>query len=220
MDFISFAKGKASKGAVPIEVVPMTADYAAFWHQAIQPFTETAAVPRADRRWHWGLLFHAARFLPRARCYCVTTPAPSGDSVPAGMLLVIGDYPWLRSRRYKSTFLWFLAAAPDSAMTALGITDPPSLGRALVDTSIVDSYRSGHDGRIGLHAAPSGGVRLFDFYKNACNLLNLPRFLVLPLSAASVQQTLANLPVANDGRFFYTDNACATSFINHWSHWR
>lgn len=220
MDFVSFAKGKVTKAAVPIKVVPMTADYVAFWHQSIQPFINKSTEPRADRHWRWSLLYQITRLMPRYSGYCVVAQGLDGVSVPVGMLVVIGDYPWLRNRRHKSSFLWFLAAAPDSAMKALGITDPPSLGRVLVDTGIVDSYRSGHDGRIGLHAAPKGGNRLFDFYRNVCNLLNLPKFFALPLGPASIKQTLVSLPVANDGRFFYTDSACATTFVTFWSHWR
>lgn len=220
MDFVSFAKGKVSKAAVPIKVVPMTADYVAFWHQSVQPFVNAAAVSRADKRWRWSVLYMVTRIMPRFGGYCITVPGPGGESIPAGMLVVVRDYPWLRGRPYKSSFLWFLASAPDNAMTALGVTDPPSLGRTLVDTGVVDSFRSGHEGRIGLHAAPKGGPRLFDFYKNICKLLNLNKSSKLPVGLAGFKQALVSFPVANDGRFFYTDKGCVTTFVAVWSDWR
>lgn len=191
---------------VPIKVVSLTSDYVAFWHQKIQPYIKASPTPRADKHWRWGMLFSLIGKLPDCKGYCIVIEGANGESLPAGMLLLLGDYPWLANHTKQSSFLWFLASAPDAAMQSMGIIDPPSLGRALVDTGVIDGYIAGHSGRIGLHAATKD---LVGFYADKCNMINLGRNNSLPRRFVKYRQKLNNWPYANDGRFFYTDDRLA-----------
>jgi hypothetical protein len=123
---------------------------------------------------------------------------------------VIETYPHLdvRSTDTQATFAWFLATAPDTALSGLGVAEPPSLGRTCTDIALTTSFNLAHQGRIGLHAAQAGGPALLRFYGNHCGLLQLPAAAVLPVSRA------------NDGRFFYTDDMRAGQLAATYRQWR
>jgi hypothetical protein len=78
------------------------------------------------------------------------------------------------------------------------MSNPPALGRVLIDNAIVLSQNAGLGGRIGLLAAVAGGDKLLALYER-CGLLRLP--------------VTARLPPANrqpnDGRFFYLNEPAA-----------
>jgi len=109
------------------------------------------------------------------------------------MSILIDDYPHLDIEDpSQSNFVWFISAGDSGVLSKeFGVSDPPSLGRALLDCAIVLSENAGFDGRIGLHSAPQGGQRLLDFYVK-CGLTNLPKEASLPVSVTR----------RNDGRFF------------------
>jgi hypothetical protein len=58
------------------------------------------------------------------------------------------------TRSLESSFVWFISAA-DSALlqSDFGMSQPPALGRVLLDNAIILSQNAGLEGRIGLHAA-------------------------------------------------------------------
>jgi hypothetical protein len=116
------------------------------------------------------------------------------------MSILIDGYPYLDVRvPTESYFVWFISAADSDVLkNHFGVSDPPSLGRILLDSPILLSQNAGFSGRIGLHAAVLGGARLVAFYVKS-GLLNLPATAPLPPSITR----------KNDGRFFYANEAVA-----------
>lgn len=74
------------------------------------------------------------------------------------------------------------------------MSDPPALGRVLLDNAIVLSQNAGLGGRMGLPAAAAGGSALLKVY-TGCGLAALP--------GATIP---AGVKRKNDGRFFYADD--------------
>jgi len=214
---VDFPRRAPARGAgassVPIRVALMRTGHAMLWDRRIQPFI-AARADRADRMWSWTALrtfFPLAQFVHGRRCvaHCVFVRNNLGQAVPAAMSLLIETYPHLvQGGPLYATFAWFLSTAPDTALAALGVAITPSLGRTCIDIAITSSFNAGHDGRIGLHAAPAGGERLIWFYEEHCGLLRLTATAALPV------------PQANDGRFFYADSACAARLAAEFTPWR
>jgi hypothetical protein len=74
------------------------------------------------------------------------------------------------------------------------MSQPPALGRVLLDNAIILSQNAGLEGRIGLHAAAAGGRVLLNVYI-ACGLSRLAATAKLP----------PGVKRKNDGRFFFGD---------------
>ena len=100
-------------------------------------------------------------------------------------------------------FVWFMCAADEGVLkNHFSMSNPPKLGRVLLDNAMVLSENLGLKGRIGLHATPAGGAALLALY-SACGLLQLPKRARLP---PPIKQS-------NDGRYFYTDEATAAVLL-------
>lgn len=201
-----------------IRIVNMTAKHAAFWDKSIWlPHILFGGEKRADRLWPWTAM---RTVLPlqqemkggfRCRAFAVVKPGRHPRTgvpmdVPIAMMLLIEQYPHVIPEQgsdppewnQRSTFTWFIAAAPDSALKRLKLK-PLSLGRTLVDTALVHSLENGCEGRMWLHCAIEGGDRLMDFYNGF--LSNLPEDSPLPVRRK------------NDGRFFYSTEFMAQLLI-------
>lgn len=182
----------------------MTARDALWWDARLGPKHASIAA-RADRLWSWSVLLPMCHLVQRAkRRYCrslvIWARTDAGRFLRVGMSIVIEDYPYLDVRHSgDSNFVWFMSAADAQVLAAdFGMSHPPALGRVLVDNAIVLSQNAGLEGRMGLHAAPTGGEGLLVMYSR-CGLMRLPASAALP---ASVRR-------ANDGRFFYADEVVA-----------
>ena len=176
--------------------------------QRLQPYHATKS-DRADRFWSWSILLPACHLVQLAhRRYCrplvVWARADNGRYVRVAMSILIEAYPHLDiTDPGEATFAWFLAAADAKRISEeFGVSHRPSLGRVLLDNAMVLSVSAGFEGRIGLHAAPSGAQALVDLYR-ACGLLQLPAGVALP----------DPIRRDNDGRFFYTDAATAETLV-------
>jgi hypothetical protein len=206
---------------MPVIVDIMRPDDATYWHRRIQPSIRELP-DRADRNWNWPLFRVAFPIAQRAaghRCLALTISLANsaGRGVPAGMLLLIENYPWLAPRPWErlgergprkgSTFTWFLSAAPTARLRELGVSEPPPLGAVLIDTALVASMNLGHQGRMWLHATPIGGPRLLDFYlKRGLSRVN-----------AGFRIPKALWPMAgqrSDGRHFYATSRIAKVLLN------
>lgn len=213
------AMNKAETAWVEIKIDYMTAADALYWDRTIQAdivadgIREMMAgrpMPRADLYWTWtGLrvLFPLAQRLNRRRCRALSVFVENdlGQGVPAGMVLLIEQYPWLfplQAPATESTFLWFIASAPRESLIKRGVEDPPPLGRILIDTALVTSSALGHEGQMWLHAAPAGGARLIGFYVNTCKLRQLGQGAQLPNG------------IGSDGRHCYASAVLATRLID------
>jgi hypothetical protein len=192
-----------------IKVALMSHQDARWWDDNIQPTIDSSATPRADRNWKWGILrlwFPIIQFAQLRRCIALTTKVANTENqaVPAAMHLFVEDYPSVVSapKQDNIEFIWFMSAAPSSALLSQKVQTPPSLGRIAIDTAIVASAIAGTAGRIGLHCAPAGGDRLLDFYQNHCRLHRVPMDATLP--------EFRN----NDGRYFDADEIVAEQFAS------
>ena len=124
----------------------------------------------------------------------------NGRFLRVGMSILIEEYPYLDvTRDVDADFLWFISAADPEVLTGqFGMSNPPALGRVLIDNAIVLSQNAGLGGRIGLHAAVTGGETLLALYER-CGLLPLPLTAQLPPAVRR----------PNDGRFFCLDEPSA-----------
>jgi hypothetical protein len=96
--------------------------------------------------------------------------------------------------------VWFLSRAPDSflrkALRAEADRIPKLLMQIAIDVAITHSFALGHDGRVGLHAAPSGETLLLRKYEQDCGMIRLPESVQLPTGFRKVM-------APNLGRYFY-----------------
>jgi hypothetical protein len=210
----------------------MSADDARFWERNIQPdivriaddeITQGKPLTRSDFNWPWVSIrigLPIAQRLAGRRCRALTVFLPDtlGNAVPAAMLFMIEEYPWLlqRARRFRSafnftkqsTFTWFLSSAPKSALRRLGVAKTPSLLRILIDAALATSVELELKGRMWLHAAPEGGDLLFDLYSKLCKLLHVRPGKRIP------KLPRAFVGVPSDGRHFYATPSLAKQLIN------
>ncbi len=191
---------------VDIRVTDMTARDAVWWDARLGP-THAQMTDRADRFWSWSVLLPLCHLVQRAkRRYCrplvIWARSDNGRFMRVGLSIMVEAYPHLDADHPgESHFLWFMSAAdPGVLTTEFGMSQPPALGRLLLDNAIVLSQNAGLGGRIGLHAATAGGAGLLTVY-DRCGLLRLPAAKPLPPAIRR----------ANDGRFFYTDEGLAES---------
>jgi hypothetical protein len=215
-NFARFAPSRADKlRLVEIRTTDMTAADANWWDAHLRPHHSRMAT-RADRNWRWSVLLpmsHLVQLAKRRFCRPLVfwARADNGQFVRAGMSILIEEYPHLDiNDPGDSDFLWFISAADSEVLSAhFGVSDPPALGRVLIDSAIVLSQNSGFLGRIGLHAAKKGGANLLTVY-GKCGLKSLPATALLP-SAISRK---------NDGRFFYADEPTAEALAELLDHAR
>ncbi len=191
---------------VDIRVTDMTARDAFWWDARLGP-THAQMASRTDRFWSWSVLLPLCHLIQRTkRRYCrplvIWARTDKGRFLRVGLSILIEAYPYLDVERPgESHFVWFMSAAdPRVLRSEFGMSQPPALGRLLLDNAIVLSQNAGLGGRIGLHAATAGGEELLTVYER-CGLLRLPAAKPLP----------PPIRRGNDGRFFYTDEGLAES---------
>jgi len=192
---------------VRLMVIKMTDYHTRWWDSNVQPACDLDP-GRADRGWNWprirlrtGLLSSVAR--KPARSYVLGIPYPPDHIVPCGMLLQVPCAAFDQANR-NGFFIWYLADAPKSFLLQLVAPRliPKACASILVDIAICDSFAEGFDGRIGLHAAPAGGQRLFSWYQKI-GMINLPISKPIPINFR-----------INDGRYFYHDEISAQTASN------
>ncbi|MTV41301.1 hypothetical protein [Duganella radicis] len=179
------------------------------WKRLIQPHVGPA---RPDAKWNWPWLFwqagkSEALFKRVPSLFCIEIAGSGGKAVPLAMMMLSEGYPALDGGYTPCVYIWYAAAAPGAALKALG-APPDKLSmilEALLDTAIQRSYELGYDGRVGLHADPSGGEQLFSKYRDKARMTPL-------LGNASL--TVARKMKRNDGRYFWTDPKLAQSLSN------
>ncbi len=117
-----------------------------------------------------------------------------------GMSILIEAYPYLDvAQATESYFVWYISAADSDVLRAeFRMSEPPALGRVLLDNAIVLAQNAGLGGRIGLHPAAAGGRALLNVYA-ACGLTRLAA--TAPLAPGVKRQS--------DGRFFVADETQA-----------
>lgn len=222
MEYARRAPNRDHTTWVRIKIEHMTVLDAVYWDRTIQPDIfrigwderrRGEPVSRADMYWSWtGLrvLLPLAQDINGRRCRALSVFVENdrGKGVPAGMMLLIEQYPWLFAADSisQSTFAWFMSSAPAITLQRLGIGNPPSLGRVMIDAALVTSEALGMKGQMWLHAARPGGQKLMEFYEEGCKLLHLRHTGLrgAPLPGGKV----------SDGRHFYSTAALANRLTN------
>lgn len=208
-NFVRYAPARRDqRRKVRIRISNMTGQDAIWWDAKVVPEISKEQ-GRADRFWVWSAMLPALLLYELAkgrkcRPLVIWAYTDRGGLVRAAMVFGIADYPHLNvSEAGLAHFLWFMSSAPDRVLARYGVSDPPSLGAIGIDNAMVLSENSGHNGRMGLHAAPGGGNRLLTFYSKRCRLEKLSKDAPLPTAIRR----------KNDGRFFYADASRASSLM-------
>jgi hypothetical protein len=180
---------------VPIEIIDLDMAVALQWHSLIQTVIDTDST-RTDNGWRWQRIVTTANIAGRLQrpiglAACVKTT--DGVLIPCAMVQLVARFPALDSKREQCAFLWYLADAPEQALSKLvpPASVPKMLGTLAVDIAVTFSMNDGVDGRVGLHADENGGQNLMDFYLRR-GMTNHPRHGRRP-----------SLWRPNDGRYFY-----------------
>ncbi|PMZ91089.1 hypothetical protein C1X61_05775 [Pseudomonas sp. FW215-T2] len=175
-------------GQVEVEIVPMTADHVAWWHDTMQPMikasfrtaVDRAADPakkiRADVNWNWKTNFwlldvhnhghFSTRNAHRAFGLTMVTRNALGERVPVGMMTLVPRYLCNSNQYGSKTYTWFISSAPEGFYKEyFGELKLEGVGKVLFDAAIIASYRAGLDGSLLLHASPGGGKGLTRLYE-------------------------------------------------------
>jgi hypothetical protein len=175
------------------------------WDQWIQPFVNRVEGPQADKGWRWPLKWAQTLLIgglldQQPRGFVVGVQPDAGLFVPCIIMSFVENYPYLPDNSKSSLFLWFVSRAPDAyLLKALHVSAdrvPKLLMQIASDAAITHSFHLGHEGRIGLHAAPEGEEPLIRKYQHDCGMLRLPEDSPLPLG-------FRRWMAPNRGRYFY-----------------
>lgn len=200
------------------------------WHQLVHlPFIQPDAT-RLDRYWHWPRFAVWRRGLERAlgrttTNFCFNVVDRNGKSFPIAAMLVADGYPYMPDRTKSCVFVWYLTAAPKSALEANGIQPVKTL-RAMLDVAIQHSFNLGFDGRILLHAARAWHLtdssnllephRILARYRSAPvqDAELVAKYIKAGLRPVPVRGWWERIPLArpgrrNDGRYLHCDEITA-----------
>ena len=206
-------KAPNGNGTVSVRVVAMNLDHVTWWDAYVQKEIDTnfRYKSRADIGWHWPRIFYftnATKFLlQRPTGYTLGIVLPGNKFMPCALVSLV-HYKFFPNRRQKATFLWYLADAPreilDRQLIRFGLTysPPKMLGRIGLDIMTTHSFINGQQGRSELHASPSGGERLMEWYRKQ-GMINFSSQGKLP----GIRRFLGN-----DGRYFYFTSSDAIIF--------
>jgi hypothetical protein len=192
---------RGSTDFIDVNIRPGTIDDARTWHEQVQPYMHKNK--RVDAAWNWPSMLKRYSFIESLRrrdvsLFCLELPGKKGNAVPLALMMLSEGYPAIDGSGQGSVFLWYLAKAPSPALNALGyaFASPALVLEALLDTAIQRSYELGYDGRVGLHAAPEGGIDLFCKYRDDTRMTALLRKAVLSQGRRML--------TGNDDRYFWT----------------
>lgn len=180
----SYTFDRKPLGHVEVELVPMTADYASWWHDSVQPIIKenyrTASqvgnkTIRADLNWNWNRNFkwldlhNYAHLSTRSEhaAYGLTMIARNKlrEEVPVGMMTLVPRYLCKSDGFGAMTYTWYISSVPDEFYREyFQSVKLAGVGKALIDAAIIASYRAGLNGEVLLHAASEGGNELKRFY--------------------------------------------------------
>ena len=203
--FVSRAPTKSGKD-VALRVAKLDLPHVLWWHSHCQPIIDRDP-QRADYDWNW-LLYAPFTFVAggimrrRPAGYAVGMVSQESDRfMPCALALLLGRYPFLNDHRRRSTFDWFMTTAPVEAMVTVPefpLTEdrvPKRLGTIALDVAVTHSLNHFGRGRVGLHAAETGGEQLLQWYKDQGMHVLAPEE-KLPFG-------FQRMSAPNDGRYCY-----------------
>ncbi len=190
---------------LPIRITELTVEWTRRWHRWVQPFVNAVDGPQADKGWRWPLkwaetVLIGGLFGQQPRGFVVGVMPDDHSFVPCIIMSVVEDYPHLVDDTRSSVFVWFVSRAPDPYLRTALRAEPDGVPKLLmqtaIDVAITHSFHLGHEGRIGLHAAPAGEASLARKYEQDCGMVRLPEDAPLPFGFCRVM-------APNRGRSFY-----------------
>lgn len=201
------------KEKVDVSINLVTGRVGRFWDRHILPVVQQANPGRTGYRWgtivqYFPLLTRVA-FGWAARSYtlAVYTAGAGNNAVLSGLMTLVEGAIFPGSTD-QCVYVWFLQSAPDAYILNNGSKLTPRSGEALLDAAIVASFQAGFQGRILLHADPSGGNGLLEYYTNF-GLTPLPQNVPISISTKK-----------NDGRYFVADSQTAAFIANRHNRYR
>lgn len=173
------------------------------WQTEVMPHEKSQAA-----QWNWEK-FMSREF--RLAKYTGQDPkfvSLSIDNKPVGMMLIANQFKAQTrfDKKENLTYVWYLQGAPNEYLKKHNIdksTFDLSVGKILLDAAVVNSFKSGNDGKTLLHADPEAkGNFLLEYYaKQGFSKIDDQRIKhVSPFRE-------------NDGRYFHLNKASAKIFI-------
>jgi hypothetical protein len=166
-----------------------------------EPYVQGDA-QRADRAWDWRITIPALAFAigaaRRPRMFQVCLAATDH---PLAMVVLLENERWIADPAMPAVYVWYLTGAP--AIATSGHGQPRLLTSAALDIAVTVSLNSRALGRLWLHAAPEGGTRLLDWYRNR-GLEPVPASATLPQPRVGRRR--------NDSRYFQMKPEAAVAF--------
>lgn len=174
------------------------------WQDEVMPFEKSQA-----GKWNWETFMRREYRIAKMAGQDPKFIALSIDNKPVGMMLVANQFKAQTrfGQRENLTYVWYLQSAPNEYLEKKGIdksTFDLSIGRVLLDAAVVNSIKSGNDGKTLLHADPEAkGNFLLEYYaKQGFSNIDDKR-----INRVSSMRD-------NDGRYFYMNKSSATIFIS------
>lgn len=209
---------------IPVGIQPLDMAHVMFWHRHVQPIINTryVAAPgdgvktiRADVQWNWwqiaalAVSYNAAIRVPRGRLaiaagWCMSLEL--GDvNMPIGMLTAAPAFMCnVRGIKRDRAFVWYLADAPSELFERFGLPAVHGVASALIDTAIQARLDLELDAETLLHAAPTGGRRLQDYYARRMTRLD------------DMPQRISLLRPAREAQYFWMDDKAGRSFCQRY----
>ena len=168
-----------------------------WWCEVVQPFIKKYEPYRADVNWNWGFLFKAYSRFSRYEFLKFTTLNEKGEEIILGLLLLDVKAKYLKDKRSKSVFIWYLSNLPTALAQGFRTIGFVNVGSILIDIALCTSFKYNNEGRMWLHAAKPNilaikkGFDLVGYYSK----VGMKRF--------NSTRSRINLFRINDGRYFY-----------------
>jgi len=185
---------------------------ARYWHQNVHlPYIAKSPDFRLDRNWNWPRLvswcyIHERLWGRDTAFFQINVKDTGGFAFPVGQIFVSDGYPFFPGEDQPSIFLWYLTAAPKTALVDHGLPPDLKLMRPLVDIAIQFGFQRGYNGLLTLHAATCRSL-LKD--KKFATKEDMDLYSKYEKGVCLIPYAEPSLFIRwlrrNDGRYFYTD---------------
>lgn len=223
--FIRRVPSTEKNSYIEIRVATLTMNLARWWDKNVQKSIDKD-INRTDAGWNWPVIFSFTNAVAS-----VLGQEPLGYVlgiklkkinlfIPCALVQLVENYPALNNHEKSSIFVWFMTTAPSDVLRDIlknienkygKIGLPKQLGQASLDIAVTQSFNKLLAGLVGLHADPSGGEDLAQWYQKN-RLKNLDNNATLPFGMRRIK--------GNDGRYYYYTTENAIEFSKSIDHLR
>ncbi|MDY0215059.1 MAG: hypothetical protein RBS24_06090 [Bacilli bacterium] len=171
------------------------------WQRDVMPFEKSQAA-----KWNWETFLVREYRLARMTGQAPKFISLSVNNTPVGMMLLVNNFKAHvnHGKKENLTHVWYIQSAPADYLKKHNInksTFDLSIGRVLLDAAVVNSMKSGNDGKTMLHADPGGKDFLMEYYTKQ-GFTNIKDGRIKQISSFR----------DNDGRYFFMNKAAAEIF--------